>query len=58
MIEEEGAVRPPVGLLDLAEALLYLGLVMGLWALGLYVRDGLRDLRSLRNTSPTPSSSD
>lgn len=45
-----------VGLLGLAEVLLYLGLVLGLWALGLYLRDGVRDLRALRNASPTPSS--
>jgi cardiolipin synthase (CMP-forming) len=43
-----------IGLLTLAEVLLYVGLALGLLALGLYYRDGLI---ALRNARPTPSSS-
>jgi CDP-diacylglycerol--glycerol-3-phosphate 3-phosphatidyltransferase len=35
-----------VGLLDLAEVLLYIGLVLSIWASVLYVRDGLRQVSS------------
>jgi cardiolipin synthase (CMP-forming) len=43
-----------VGLLTVAEALLYLGLALALWALALYIREGLAAMRAGRNGSPTP----
>ncbi len=46
-----------VDLLTVAEALLYLGLALAVWALALYVREGMVELRAARNGSPTPSSS-
>jgi cardiolipin synthase len=42
-----------VGLQTLGEVLLYIGLVLALWATALYVRDGI----AARKTAPTPSSS-
>ena len=42
-----------IGLLTLAEVLLYVGLGLGLLALAMYYRDGMA---ALRNARPTPSS--
>lgn len=46
-----------VGLLTVAEVLLYVGLALALWALALYLRDGAAALRAERDGAATPSSS-
>lgn len=45
-----------VGLLTLAEVLLYSGLALALLALAMYLRDGLAGVREARKASPRPSS--